>query len=52
MRDRKEYFQHILLFCYRDGKNAVQIRKKLRKVYGESVYNDKLVSKLIFKFQR
>jgi len=33
----KEYFRYILLFYYRNGKNAVQARKKLCEMYREDV---------------
>ena len=29
------HFRHILLYCFRKGKNAVRARKKLYDVYGE-----------------
>ncbi|GFV92352.1 histone-lysine N-methyltransferase SETMAR [Trichonephila clavipes] len=37
MESDKQHFRHILLFYYRKGRNAVQVRKKLTDVYGESV---------------
>ncbi|GFW56052.1 histone-lysine N-methyltransferase SETMAR [Trichonephila clavipes] len=37
MESHTQHFRHILLFYYRKGKNAVQARKKLTDVYGESV---------------
>ncbi|XP_047370017.1 histone-lysine N-methyltransferase SETMAR-like [Vespa velutina] len=37
MKSNKQHFRHILLFYYRRGKNAVQVRKKLTNVYGEDV---------------
>ncbi|GFS48091.1 histone-lysine N-methyltransferase SETMAR [Trichonephila clavipes] len=35
MESDKQHFRHILLFYYRKGKNAVQVRKKLTDVYGK-----------------
>ncbi|GFW55316.1 histone-lysine N-methyltransferase SETMAR [Trichonephila clavipes] len=35
MESDKQHFQHILLFYYRNGKNAVQAIKKLTDVYAE-----------------
>ncbi|GFV37242.1 histone-lysine N-methyltransferase SETMAR [Trichonephila clavipes] len=37
MESDKQHFRHILLFYYRKGKNAVQVRKKLTDVYEEGV---------------
>ncbi|GFV31715.1 histone-lysine N-methyltransferase SETMAR [Trichonephila clavipes] len=37
MESNKQHFRHILLFYYRKGENAVQAKKKLTDVYGESV---------------
>ncbi|XP_049820600.1 histone-lysine N-methyltransferase SETMAR-like [Aethina tumida] len=37
MESDKQHFRRILLFCYREGKNAIQARKKLTDVYGEGV---------------
>ena len=37
MQDEKEYFRYILFFYHRKGKNSVQARKKLCKVYEKGV---------------
>jgi len=30
MAENKEHFRHIMLFCFRKGKNASQTQKKIR----------------------
>ncbi|GFW89364.1 histone-lysine N-methyltransferase SETMAR [Trichonephila clavipes] len=51
MESDKQYFRHILLFYYRKGKNAVQARKKLTDVYGESVLTVRQCQNWFAKFR-
>ncbi|XP_078051955.1 histone-lysine N-methyltransferase SETMAR-like, partial [Augochlora pura] len=37
MENNMQHFRHILLFYYREGKNAIQARKKLTDACGEDV---------------
>ena len=41
MESKNEHFRHILLFYFRKGKNAAQVSKKLRNVYGEEALKDR-----------
>ncbi|GFT83159.1 histone-lysine N-methyltransferase SETMAR [Trichonephila clavipes] len=51
MENDKQHFQHILLFYYRKGKNAVQARKKLTDVYGEGVLTVRQCQNWFAKFR-
>ncbi|GFT25303.1 mariner Mos1 transposase [Trichonephila clavipes] len=51
MESDKQHFRHILLFYYRKGKNAVQTRKKLTDVYGESVLTVRQCQNWFVKFR-
>ena len=50
MESDKQHFRHILLFYYRKGKNAVQVRKKLTDVYGEGVLSVRQYQNWFAKF--
>ena len=41
MECKHEHFRHILLFYFREGKNAGQAAKKLRDVHGEETLKDR-----------
>ena len=41
MECKTEHFRHILLFYFRNGKNAAQAAKKLYDVYGEEALKDR-----------
>ena len=51
MECKNEYFRHILLFYFRNGKNAAQAAKKLRNVYSEEALNDRQCQNWLNKFQ-
>jgi hypothetical protein len=38
IENEKQHFRHILPFCYQNGKNAAQARKKISDVYIEKMY--------------
>ena len=38
---KNEHYRHILLFCFRKGKNAAQAAKNIRDVYDEEALKDR-----------
>ena len=40
MEKHKQRFQHIMLYYFKDGKNATETQKKICALYGESVMID------------
>ncbi|KZC14045.1 hypothetical protein WN55_06478, partial [Dufourea novaeangliae] len=51
IKNQSKHFQHILLFYYRKGKNAVQTRKKLCAMYGEDVLTERQYQNWFSKFR-
>ena len=50
MVNESKHFRHILLLHFRDGKNAVQARKKMCGVYGD-VLSERQCQKWFLKFR-
>ena len=51
MECKNEQFRHILLLCFRKGKNAAQAAKKLRDVYGDEALKDRQCQNWYDKFR-
>ena len=50
MERNNVFFRCIMLFYFRKGKNATQIRKKICVVYGEDAVSDRMCQKWFAKF--
>ena len=50
MECKNEHFRYILLFYFRKRKNAAQVSKKLRDVYGEEALKDRQCQNWFDKF--
>ena len=50
MEDKKQYFQHILLYYFKKGKNATETHKKTCAMYGEGAMTDRTRQKWLAKF--
>ena len=51
MECKNEHLRHILLYYFRKGKNAAQVAKKLRDVYGEEASKDRQCRNWFDKFR-
>ena len=51
MEYKNKHFRHILLFYFRKGKNAAQVAKKLRDMYGEEALKDRQCRNWFDKFR-
>lgn len=51
MECKNEHFRHMLLFYFRKGKNAVQVAKKLRDVYGDEALKKRQCRNWFEKFR-
>ena len=51
MECKNDHFPYILLFYFRNGKNAAQAAKKLRDVYGEEASKDRQCRNWFDKFR-
>lgn len=51
MEPTKEHFRHILLYYFRKGKNAAQVAKKLRDVYGDKALKETQCQSWFVKFR-
>ena len=40
MEEKRQYFQHIVLYYFKKGKNATETQKKICAVYGEGAVTD------------
>ena len=47
---KKQFFQHIMLYCYKKGKNKTETQKKICVVYGEGAVTDQICQKWFVKF--
>lgn len=47
MDNQRQHFQHILLFCFKKSKNAVQVQTKVCVVYGVDAINKRTCQKRI-----
>ena len=50
MEDNMEYLRAIMLLYFRKGKNAIQTTKKICKVEGVNVVNERMVQRLFKQF--
>ena len=50
MEENKQYFQHIMLYCFKKGKNATEMQNKIHGVYGEGAVTDQKCQKWFAKF--
>ena len=48
---KKQYFQHIMLYYFKKGKNAIEMQKKICAVYGEGAVTDQTCQKWFAKFR-
>ena len=51
MENSDGHFHHILLYNFRKGKNAVQVRKKLYDVYGEKSLTERQCQNWFARFR-
>ena len=51
MECKNEHFRHILLFYFRKEKNAAQVTKKLRDLYGKEALKDRQCRNWFDKFR-
>jgi len=51
MEPTKEHFRNILLYYFRKGKNAEQVAKKLRDVYGDDALKGRQCPNWFLKFR-
>ena len=40
MEENKQHFQHIMLYCFKKGKNATEMQKTVCAVYREGAVTD------------
>ena len=50
MEEKKQHFQHVMLYYFKNGKNATEMQKKIYAVYGEGVVTDRTCYKWFVKF--
>ena len=50
MEEKKQHFQHIMLYYFKEDKNATETQKKICVVYGESAVTDGTCQKRFAKF--
>ena len=46
MEENTQHFWHIMLYCFKKGKNTTETRKKMRAVYGEGAVTEHVESGL------
>ena len=51
MEEKKQHFQHIMLYYFKKGKNATETQKKICAVYGEGAVTDRTCQKWFVKFR-
>jgi len=51
MEPTKEHFRHILLYYFRKGKNAEQLAKNLRDLYGDNALKERQYRNCFTKFR-
>jgi len=51
MEPTKDHFRHILFYYFRKGKNAEQVAKKLRDVYGDEALKGRQCQNWFRKFR-
>ena len=50
MEEKKQHFQHIMLYYFKKGENATETQKKICAVYGEGAVTDQMCQKWFVKF--
>ena len=45
------HFQHIMLYCFKKGKNATEMQKKTGAVSGEGAVTDRMCQKWFVKYR-
>ena len=50
MEEKKQHFQHIMLYYFKKGKSATVMHKKICAVYGEGAVTDRRCQKWFAKF--
>ena len=50
MEENMQYFWHIMLYYFKNGKNATETRKKICAVYGDGAVTDRTYQKRFMKF--
>ena len=50
MEEKKQHFQHIMLYYFKKGKNTTETQKKICAVYGEGAVTDWMCQKWFAKF--
>ena len=50
MEEKKQHFRHIMLYYFKEGKNATETQKKTCAVYGEGAVTDRTCQKWFAKF--
>ena len=51
MEEKKQHFQHIILYYFKKGKNATEMQKEIYVVYGEGAVTDRTCQKWFAKFR-
>ena len=51
MEENKQYFQHIMLYYFKKGKNTTEMQEKICAVYGEGAVTDQTCQKWFVKFR-
>ena len=50
VEEKKQYFQHIILYYFKKGKKVTETQKKICAVYGEGAVTDPTCQKWFAKF--
>ena len=50
MEENMQHFQHIMLYYFKESKNATEIQKKISAVYREGAVTDQTCPKWFMKF--
>ena len=51
VEDKKQHFQHILLYYFKKGEDATETQKQICEVYGEGAVTDRTCQKWFVKFR-
>ena len=51
MEEKKQHFQHIVLYYFKKGKNATETHRKICAVYGDGAVTDQTCQKWFTKFR-
>ena len=51
MEEKKQHFQHIILYYFQKGKNTTEMQKEICAVYGEGAVTDRTCQKCFAKFR-